>query len=72
MAKNMKQQAAIAMNMKKAGKTPKKMNYGGMGKMKSGGSKFPDLTGDGKVTKADILKGRGVIKYGGAMKSKKK
>ena len=22
--------------------------------------KFPDLTGDGKVTKADILKGRGV------------
>jgi hypothetical protein len=23
--------------------------------------KFPDLTGDGKVTKADILKGRGVI-----------
>tara|TARA_B000000609_G_scaffold80419_1_gene60660 strand:+ start:2373 stop:2549 length:177 start_codon:yes stop_codon:yes gene_type:complete len=22
---------------------------------------FPDLTGDGKVTKADILKGRGVI-----------
>ena len=25
------------------------------------GGKFPDLTGDGKVTKADILKGRGVI-----------
>jgi len=25
------------------------------------GSKFPDLTGDGKVTFADILKGRGVI-----------
>jgi hypothetical protein len=24
-------------------------------------SKFPDLTGDGKVTRADILKGRGVI-----------
>ena len=24
------------------------------------GNKFPDLTGDGKVTKADILKGRGV------------
>ena len=23
--------------------------------------KFPDLTGDGKVTFADILKGRGVI-----------
>ena len=25
------------------------------------GKKFPDLTGDGKVTFADILKGRGVI-----------
>lgn len=25
------------------------------------GKSFPDLTGDGKVTKADILKGRGVI-----------
>ena len=28
--------------------------------MKKGG-KFPDLTGDGKVTQADILKGRKVI-----------
>ena len=27
--------------------------------------KFPDLTGDGKVTKADILKGRGVFQEGG-------
>ena len=29
--------------------------------------KFPDLTGDGKVTQADILKGRGVegMKKGG-------
>jgi hypothetical protein len=25
------------------------------------GKKFPDLTGDGKVTQADILKGRGVF-----------
>ena len=32
--------------------------------------KFPDLTGDGKVTFADILKGRGVIK--GKKKPKKK
>lgn len=45
----------------------KKMNYGGMTKMKSGGSKFPDLTGDGKVTRADILKGRGVIKRNGGV-----
>ena len=28
-------------------------------KYKKGGKKFPDLTGDGKVTFADILKGRG-------------
>jgi len=29
--------------------------------------KFPDLTGDGEVTKADILKGRGVgMKKGGS------
>jgi len=47
--------------------TSKKMNYGGMAKMKSGGSKFPDLTGDGKVTRADILKGRGVIKRNGGV-----
>ena len=63
-AKSKKQQAAIAMSMKAAGKKPKKMAKGGS---------FPDLTGDGKVTKADILKGRGVIKkYGGSVKSKKK
>lgn len=63
-SKNPKQQAAIAMSMKAAGKTPK---------MAKGGS-FPDLTGDGKVTKADILKGRGVFKMGGSVKksSKKK
>jgi hypothetical protein len=30
------------------------------GTAKKGGS-FPDLTGDGKVTRADVLKGRGVI-----------
>ena len=34
---------------------------GGTVKYRSGG-KFPDLTGDGKVTMADILKGRGVGK----------
>ena len=32
--------------------------------------KFPDLTGDGKVTFADVLKGRGVIN--GKKKKKKK
>lgn len=41
-------------------------------KKKVGGS-FPDLTGDGKVTKADVLKGRGVkpAKMGGKMKAYK-
>ena len=35
--------------------------------------KFPDLTGDGKVTKKDILKGRGVegFKRGGKVKGYK-
>ena len=36
-------------------KAPKREQY------KKGAKKFPDLTGDGKVTFADILKGRGVI-----------
>jgi hypothetical protein len=31
-------------------------------KKEKNGSEFPDLTGDGKVTQADILKGRGVFK----------
>ncbi len=35
-------------------------------------AKFPDLTGDGKVTQADILKGRGAFAYGGKAKKKKK
>ena len=34
------------------------------------GKSFPDLTGDGKVTKADILKGRGVIAKKGKMVKK--
>ena len=49
----------------------KKMGGGMMGRrfgMKKG-SKFPDLTGDGIVTFADILKGRGVIN--GKKKKKK-
>lgn len=38
--------------------TKMRMAEGGMAKK----GKFPDLTGDGKVTRADILKGRGVKK----------
>jgi len=33
--------------------------------------KFPDLTGDGEVTKADILKAKGVFKAGGMAKGGK-
>ena len=47
----------IRMQAKKGGDAKKK-------------KKFPDLTGDGKVTFADVLKGRGVIN--GKKKSKKK
>ena len=35
-----------------------------MKKMKKKKSKFPDHSGDGKITKKDILMGRGVIKKG--------
>jgi len=45
----------------------KRMKDGGKAKKK----KFPDLTGDGKVTKKDILKGRGVLKRGGKAKKKR-
>jgi hypothetical protein len=52
------------INQQKKGlEREKKMGGGMMGRrfgMKKG-SKFPDLTGDGKVTFADVLKGRGVI-----------
>ena len=43
---------------------------GGPVKKKKKKKKFPDLTGDGKVTFADVLKGRGVIN--GKKKKKKK
>lgn len=33
--------------------------------MAAGGTPFPDLTGDGQITQADILKGRGVYAGGG-------
>lgn len=36
-------------------------------KYKKGG-KFPDLNKDGKITRADILKGRGVFRKGGRFK----
>ena len=44
-----------------------KMGYKAGGEKKKSKGSFPDLTGDGKVTRADILKGRGVFKSGGGM-----
>jgi len=63
---------AAARNAKEIQQTASRKKGGAIKrKYKSGGS-FPDLTGDGKVTRADILKGRGVIKKGGTIKSKSK
>jgi hypothetical protein len=31
-------------------------------------AKFPDLTGDGEITQADVLKARGVFRHGGRVK----
>jgi len=59
-----------------AGKTSKPDSYtqykkGGVIKKKAeNGKSFPDLNKDGKITKADILKGRGVIAKKGAMLKK--
>tara|TARA_R100000655_G_scaffold48206_1_gene85605 strand:- start:60 stop:578 length:519 start_codon:yes stop_codon:yes gene_type:complete len=45
-----------------AAEMEKRINKASGGKVKK---KFPDLTGDGKVTRADVLKGRGVFRKGG-------
>jgi len=42
------------------------MKKGGKMKKAENGKSFPDLNKDGKITKADILKGRGVIAKKGA------
>ena len=63
--KTEKQRRARAKNKDK----PMGKKNGGVVKMKDGG--FPDLTGDGKVTQKDILKGRGVFKRGGSVNKKK-
>jgi hypothetical protein len=49
---------------KKMGPGARDRKRGGKGRRGS----FPDLTGDGKVTRADVLKGRGVFKSGGIAK----
>lgn len=61
--RNREYEKAVWDSYKKKGGTARKY--------KSGGSKFPDLNGDGEITKADVLKGRGVFKKGGMIKKKK-
>ena len=57
---------SVKPSQKGLSKLPKEVRNK-MGYMKDGGKakKFPDLTGDGKVTRADVLKGRGVFGKGG-------
>ena len=57
-----KTKAGMTKSLLKYNLREKKMGGGMMGRQmyKKGGKSFPDLTGDGKVTKKDILKGRGV------------
>jgi hypothetical protein len=57
--------APTEANFTRAAKTAKKAMYGGKMKrnMKDGG--FPDLSGDGKITRKDVLMGRGVDLKGG-------
>ncbi len=56
----------------KGTKTPKGVTLRKPPKSIKNKSKFPDLSGDGKVTKKDILMGRGVIKKkdGGVVRGK--
>ena len=64
LAKPVKKMGGGMMKSKMASKGGARGGRRAMG-MKMGGTaskKFPDLTGDGKVTQADILKGRGVTK----------
>lgn len=68
--KQMKKGGSVDTYTNYSGKTSKPDSYtqykmGGAVKAKNG-KKFPDLNKDGKITKADILKGRGVIAKKGA------
>jgi predicted TIM-barrel fold metal-dependent hydrolase len=61
------EKSRIVRELKAKGGKVKKKKMGPPARDKKRG-KFPDLTGDGKVTRADVLKGRGVFKSGGIAK----
>jgi len=64
-------QSAPMMQPQKQEKPTQMQPMGMSMNMAEGGKAFPDLTGDGKVTKKDILKGRGVkLMYGGKAKTR--
>jgi hypothetical protein len=64
-------QSAPMMQPQKQEKPTQMQPMGMSMNMAEGGKAFPDLTGDGKVTKKDILKGRGVkMMYGGKAKTR--
>ena len=71
MASCNKPYTVTSTNPKMSGSAKPMKSYMGGGMVKSyqkGGvvkGGMPDLTGDGKVTRADVLKGRGVFKDGG-------
>ncbi len=70
--------SVTSSNPKMSGSEKPMRSYMGGGMIRSyekGGmvkGSMPDLTGDGKVTRADVLKGRGVFKDGGMVKSYQK
>ena len=64
-----KKAMAAPMQAPPMGGGPMMKKGGKMAKAKDGSS-FPDLNHDGKITKADILKGRGVIAKKGAKVAK--
>ena len=73
--KNQKVKKMMGGGMMKSKMGTKGGAMGGKKKMAPGmkaGGKFPDLSGDGKVTQKDILMGKGVIKKKGGGKVKPK
>ena len=74
MAKLMKKEGQNVMRVKKGGlaEATAKLRAQGLKKGGSARKKFPDLSGDGKVTMKDVLMGRGVIKKKKPKKKAKK
>ena len=68
-SKDMNVTPNYAKELREAMSKPR-FSKGGMKKKKYAKGGMPDLTGDGKVTQADVLKGRGVFMKGGMKKKR--